>query len=54
MALHAVAVAAGVPVYRDPATGNSVFTAAFLAERAYCCGSGCRHCPYVLEAPDGS
>jgi len=51
MALHAAAVAAGAPVYRDPATGNSVFTAAFLADRGYCCESGCRHCPY---APDTS
>jgi len=52
MARHAAAVAAAVPVYRDPATGNSVFTAAFLAEREYCCASGCRHCPYALDAAD--
>ncbi|MDR3738606.1 MAG: DUF5522 domain-containing protein [Terracidiphilus sp.] len=23
-----------------------VFTAAFHLKRGYCCGSGCRHCPY--------
>ena len=23
-----------------------VFTARFLLRRGYCCGSGCRHCPY--------
>lgn len=23
-----------------------VFTAAFHLRRGYCCGSGCRHCPY--------
>ena len=23
-----------------------VFTAAYLLKRGYCCGSGCRHCPY--------
>ena len=23
-----------------------VFTAAYLKRRGYCCGSGCRHCPY--------
>jgi iron complex transport system substrate-binding protein len=23
-----------------------VFTASFLKRRGYCCGSGCRHCPY--------
>jgi len=50
MARHAVAVAAGVPVYRDPVTGNSVFTAVFLADRGFCCDSGCRHCPYAPDA----
>jgi hypothetical protein len=30
--------------------GRMVFTAHFLTERGYCCGSGCRHCPY--ETPD--
>lgn len=23
-----------------------VFTAAYLRKRGYCCGNGCRHCPY--------
>jgi PPK2 family polyphosphate:nucleotide phosphotransferase len=44
---HAAALAAGEPAYLDPATGRSVFTAAFLASRGDCCASGCRHCPYV-------
>jgi hypothetical protein len=48
---HRVAQSSGSPTYRDPATGFSVFTAAFLADRGYCCSSGCRHCPYV-GAPD--
>jgi hypothetical protein len=26
--------------------GNLVFTAAYHSKRGYCCGSGCRHCPY--------
>ncbi|MBR9921106.1 MAG: hypothetical protein GYB31_09725 [Bacteroidetes bacterium] len=26
--------------------GFMVFTAHFLKKRGYCCGSGCRHCPY--------
>ena len=30
----------------DPVTGYSVFTADFLGRRGYCCGSGCRHCPW--------
>ena len=29
-----------------------VFTAAYLLKRGFCCGSGCRHCPYgAAEAP---
>ncbi len=47
---HSVAVAAGRALYRDPTTGLSVFTAVFLADRGYCCGSGCRHCPYEPSA----
>jgi Family of unknown function (DUF5522) len=26
--------------------GAWVFTEHFLRSRGYCCGSGCRHCPY--------
>lgn len=26
--------------------GAMVFTAGYLKRRGYCCGSGCRHCPY--------
>lgn len=33
-----------------------VFTAAYHLKRGYCCGSGCRHCPYRvagrIEEPD--
>jgi hypothetical protein len=25
---------------------NMVFTAAYHLKRGYCCGNGCRHCPY--------
>lgn len=46
MAAHAAALRAGDPVYVDPLTRRSVMTAAFLASRGRCCGSGCRHCPY--------
>ncbi len=27
--------------------GFLVFTARFLAARGFCCGNGCRHCPYL-------
>ena len=29
--------------------GLMVLTAEFLRKRGYCCGSGCRHCPYSDE-----
>ncbi|MGI9645387.1 MAG: DUF5522 domain-containing protein [Ilumatobacteraceae bacterium] len=44
---HLEASHRGEPVYLDPVSGLSVFTADFLASRSYCCDSGCRHCPYV-------
>ena len=47
LAAHADAVTRRLPVYADPMSGLSVFTAVFLADRGYCCESGCRHCPYV-------
>ena len=30
--------------------GLITFTANYLLERGYCCGNGCRHCPYHYEA----
>jgi len=37
-------LAEGPDYYRD---GYAVvFTASYLQRRGYCCGSGCRHCPY--------
>lgn len=44
--LHAAAVASGLHVYRDPATGYQVFTELAHLARGRCCGSACRHCPY--------
>ena len=46
---HDEAVARGDDGYVDPETGLYVMTAAFLEEREYCCGSGCRHCPYGTD-----
>lgn len=31
--------------------GLYVFTEKYLLERGYCCGSGCRHCPYGMQPP---
>jgi len=47
--LHAEACRAGEPGYMDPETGLFVMTSVYLRERGYCCGSGCRHCPYSAE-----
>lgn len=44
---HDAALGRNAPVYTDPMSGFSVFTAEFLASRRYCCESGCRHCPYI-------
>jgi Family of unknown function (DUF5522) len=33
---------------------NLVFTAAYHLKRGYCCGSGCRHCPYTDPKIDES
>lgn len=32
--------------YIDRETGFIVFTARYHMKRGYCCGSGCRHCPF--------
>jgi hypothetical protein len=45
-AVHAKAMADGEDGYHDPGTGLFVLTADFLTRRGYCCGNGCRHCPY--------
>jgi hypothetical protein len=45
---HGDALRRNDPVYADPVSGLSVFTADFLASRGYCCDSGCRHCPFLV------
>lgn len=37
----------GEDFYREGAA--IVFTARYHLRRGYCCGSGCRHCPYEAE-----
>ena len=44
---HARADAAGQDGYIDPATGYFVMTAGNLRRKGFCCGNGCRHCPYT-------
>ena len=48
--LHSSASRDGDPTYVDPATGYDVLTADFLRNRGRCCGSGCRHCPYLRKS----
>ena len=35
----------GEDYYLDP-RGFRVFTEKYHKERGYCCGNGCKHCPY--------
>lgn len=37
----------GVDFYFE--NGLMVLTEKLLKDRGYCCGSGCRHCPYPKE-----
>ncbi|MCB9795493.1 MAG: hypothetical protein H6741_22535 [Alphaproteobacteria bacterium] len=46
---HDEAVARGEALYRDPLSRNWVMTAKYLSDRGFCCGKGCRHCPYPPE-----
>jgi hypothetical protein len=48
--LHKEAIDERNDIYIDPETGFAVLTAEFLLKRGYCCGSGCRHCPYDEKA----
>ncbi|HRN80575.1 MAG TPA: DUF5522 domain-containing protein [Ferruginibacter sp.] len=40
-----------VDYYTDE-NGNLVFTEHFLRKRGFCCGNGCRHCPYHYQNVD--
>ena len=44
--LHALACRNGEEHYVDARTGYLVFTEIAHRKRGWCCGSGCRHCPY--------
>jgi hypothetical protein len=46
---HQAAMNAGQSGYIDPNTGLFVMTAGFLRKRGWCCGNGCRHCPWPAE-----
>ena len=46
IAAHQAALTRGDGGYIDPVTGLFVMSAALHAQRGFCCGRGCRHCPY--------
>jgi hypothetical protein len=50
VAAHEAAMADGSAGYADPQSGLFVLTSRFLADRGWCCGNGCRHCPYTGDA----
>lgn len=52
--IHRRASLEGRLSYVDPATGLSVFTEVYHKGRGYCCGSGCRHCPWRIEKESGA
>ncbi len=39
--------------YLDP-KGYRVMTSHYLTNRGYCCGNGCRHCPYFPPHTKGN
>lgn len=43
-----------LPSYFYIENGLKVFTEEFHIERGYCCGSGCRHCPFEPKATKGN
>jgi hypothetical protein len=43
----------GVDFYMSP-QGYRIMTEKFLKERGYCCGNGCKHCPYHPKATKGN
>jgi hypothetical protein len=43
----------GIDYYMSP-QGYRIMTEKFLKERGYCCGNGCKHCPYYSKAIKGN
>ena len=44
--LHRCTVSNGKQSYVDPSTGYNAMSQLMHQKRGYCCGNGCRHCPY--------
>ncbi|MEY3568626.1 MAG: hypothetical protein RL587_1067 [Actinomycetota bacterium] len=46
LAAHSQAIQNGEEGYIDPVNKMFVMTAKYLADKGFCCDSGCRHCPF--------
>jgi hypothetical protein len=46
--MHMKKLQEGTDYYYDP-HGNVVLTEQYHLQKGYCCGHGCRHCPYNYE-----
>lgn len=42
------------PPYYIDENGNTVFTSYYLRKRGFCCGNGCRNCPYTPKHVKGN
>ena len=43
-----------LPSYFYMENGRKVMTEEYHLNRGYCCGNGCRHCPYEPKAEKGN
>jgi len=44
----------GIDYYLDPNSGLIVLTSEYHKKRGYCCGNGCKECPYDPKAQRGN
>ena len=54
MRVHEEAVQRGEHTYIDPFTGALVMTELAHTSRGFCCGNGCRHCPWPNQNRDST
>ena len=54
MRVHEEAVQRGEHTYIDPVIGALVMTELAHASRGFCCGNGCRHCPWPNQNRDNT
>ena len=51
---HRAAVDENQKTYIDPQTGYKVMTELAHHARGWCCGNGCRHCPWPTQDRDNT